>query len=118
MKLAKHYHYFKGEKGRFKVISRKGAYHGVNGVGLRALGSVVPMRHMLEPLTPGSIFVESPYCYRCPFGLTYPDCDMACVRNIEQVIEFEGPGLISAFIGEPIQQGFALWHRQRNTGRL
>lgn len=106
MKLAKHYHYFKGEKERFKVISRKGAYHGVNGVGLRALGSVIPMRHMMEPLAPGSIFVESPYCYRCSFGLTYPDCDMACARNIEQVIEFEGPGLISAFIGEPIQQGF------------
>ncbi len=108
MKLAKHYHYFKGEKGRFKVISRKGAYHGVNGIGLRALGSVIPMRHIMEPLAPGSIFAESPYCYRCSFGLTYPDCDMACARNIEQVIEFEGPELISAFIGEPIQQGFGV----------
>jgi adenosylmethionine-8-amino-7-oxononanoate aminotransferase len=32
MKLAKHYHYFKGDKGRYKILSRKGAYHGVNGV--------------------------------------------------------------------------------------
>ena len=106
MKLAKHYHYFNGEKGRFKVISRRGAYHGVNGIGLRALGSVIPMRHMMEPLAPGGIFVDSPYCYRCPLELTYPGCDMACARNIERVIEFEGPELISAFIGEPIQQGF------------
>ena len=35
MKLAKHYHYFKGNKAAFKVISRKGAYHGVNGYGVR-----------------------------------------------------------------------------------
>jgi adenosylmethionine-8-amino-7-oxononanoate aminotransferase len=106
MKLAKHYHYFKGDKGRYKVFSRKGAYHGVNGVGVRALGSVVPMRHMMEPLAPGSVFAESPYCYRCPYNLTYPDCDVVCARNIESIIEFEGPEQFSAFIGEPIQQGF------------
>ncbi|MGD2271517.1 MAG: aspartate aminotransferase family protein [Desulfobacterales bacterium] len=106
MKLAKHYHFFKGEKGRFKIISRRGAYHGVNGIGLRALGSVPAMRQVMEPLAPGSIFVDSPYCYRCPLGLIYPDCDTACARNVEQIIEFEGPEYISAFIGEPIQQAY------------
>lgn len=106
MKLAKHYHYFRGDKGRFKVISRRGAYHGVNGIGIRALGTVMPMRQMMEPLAPGGVMVESPYCYRCPLNLVYPDCDMACARNVEQIIEFENPEQISAFIGEPIQQGF------------
>lgn len=60
----------------------------------------------MEPLAPGSVFVESPYCYRCPLHLTYPDCDLACARDVRRIIEFEGPGQISAFIGEPIQQGF------------
>ena len=106
MKLAKHYHYFRGDKGRFKILSRKGAYHGVNGIGVRALGSVVPMRQMMEPLAPGSVFAESPYCYRCPYDLTYPNCDVVCASNIENIIEFEGPELFSAIIGEPIQQGF------------
>ena len=108
MKLAKHYHYFNGDKGRYKVLSRKGAYHGVNGIGVRALGSVVPMRHMMEPLAPGSVFAESPYCYRCPYDLIYPDCDIVCARNIERIIEFEGPEQFSAIIGEPIQQGFGV----------
>jgi taurine-pyruvate aminotransferase len=106
MKLARHHHYFKGDKGRFKILSRKGAYHGVNGIGVRALGAVVPMRQMMEPLAPGSVFAESPYCYRCPYNLTYPDCDVVCARNIERIIEFEGPEQFSAVIGEPIQQGF------------
>ncbi|MGD8261969.1 MAG: aspartate aminotransferase family protein [Desulfobacterales bacterium] len=106
MKLAKHYHYFGGNKACFKVISRKGAYHGVNGYGIRALGTVMPMRQIMEPVAPGAIFSEPPYCYRCPYGLRYPDCDIKCARDIERTIEFEDAELISAFIGEPIMQGF------------
>jgi adenosylmethionine-8-amino-7-oxononanoate aminotransferase len=106
MKLAKHYHYFRGNKARYKVISRKGAYHGVNGFGVRALGIIMSMRQIMEPVAPGGVFVEPPYCYRCPFGLVYPDCDIKCVRDLERTIEFENPELISAFIGEPIMQGF------------
>lgn len=106
MKLAKHYHYFRGNKACFKIISRKGAYHGVNGYGVRALGTVMPMRQMMEPVAPGAVYVEAPYCYRCPYGLSYPACDLKCATDIERSIEFEGPELISAFIGEPIMQGF------------
>jgi adenosylmethionine-8-amino-7-oxononanoate aminotransferase len=106
MKLAKHYHYFRGNKARYKVISRKGAYHGVNGFGVRALGIIMPMRQIMEPVAPGGVFVEPPYCYRCPFGLVYPDCDIKCARDLDRAIEFENPELISAFIGEPIMQGF------------
>lgn len=109
MKLAKHYHYFNGNKACFKIISRKGAYHGVNGYGVRALGTVMPMRQIMEPVAPGAVFVESPYCYRCPYGLVYPECDLRCARDIERAIEFENPELISAFIGEPIMQGFGAY---------
>lgn len=109
MKLAKQYHYCRGDKGRFKIISRRGAYHGVNGIGIRALGTVVPMRQVLEPLTPGAVFIESPYCYRCPHNLAYPGCDLACARDLARIIEFEGPEWFSVFIGEPIQQGFGAY---------
>jgi adenosylmethionine-8-amino-7-oxononanoate aminotransferase len=106
MKIAKHYHYYRGDKGRFKIMSRRGAYHGVNGIGLRALGTVMPMRQVMEPLAPGAAFIESPYCYRCPHHLTPQNCDMACARELARIVEFEGPEQISAFIGEPIQQAF------------
>lgn len=106
IKLAKHYHHYKGDKKRYKVISRRGAYHGVTGGALSVLGTVLPMRQIMDPVMPGTVFVESPYCYRCPLHLTYPSCDLACARDIERIIEFEGPDQISAFIGEPIQQAF------------
>jgi adenosylmethionine-8-amino-7-oxononanoate aminotransferase len=106
IKLAKHYHYYRGDKRRYKVISRRGAYHGVTGGALSVLGTILPMRQIMEPLAPGTVFVESPYCYRCPIHLTYPSCDVACARDVERIIQFEDPEQISAFIGEPIQQGF------------
>jgi len=109
MKLAKHYHYYRGDQGRFKVMSRRGAYHGVGGIGVRALGIVMPMRQLMEPLAPGAAFIESPYCYRCPHNLSYPACDIACARELTRIIEFEGPEQISMFIGEPIQQGFGAY---------
>lgn len=69
----------------------------------------MPMRQLMEPLAPGSVFIESPYCFRCPHNLNYPDCDLACARELKRVIEFEGPEQISMFIGEPIQQGFGAY---------
>jgi len=106
LKLAKHYHHYRGERWRFKVVSRRGAFHGVTGGALRVLGTTLPARHMMEPLPPGTIFAESPYCYRCPLHLTYPACDIACARDVERLIQFEDPGQVMAFIGESIQQGF------------
>jgi adenosylmethionine-8-amino-7-oxononanoate aminotransferase len=109
IKLAKHYHYFKADKRRYKIISRRGAYHGATSGALNVLGTVMSMRQIMEPLGPGVVFVESPYCYRCPLHLSYPNCDLACVRDIERIVQFEDPELISAFIGEPIQQGFGAY---------
>lgn len=109
IKLARHYHYFRGERRRYKIISRRGAYHGVTSGALSALGTVLPMRQIMEPLINGTIFVESPYCYRCPLHLSYPSCEIACARDIELIIQFEDPEQISAFIGEPIQQGFGAY---------
>ncbi len=43
------------------------------------------------------------YCYRCPFGLTYPSCDVKCARDVEDLIRYETPGEVACFIGEPIQ---------------
>src|SRR5665811_2078056 len=46
LKLAKQHYYFKGEKKRFKIIARRGAYHGQTMGALSILGSVHPMRQV------------------------------------------------------------------------
>ncbi len=46
---------------------------------------------------------HSPYCYRCSFGRTYPNCDLECAKDIEELICTSTSGRIAAFIAEPIQ---------------
>jgi 4-aminobutyrate aminotransferase-like enzyme len=46
---------------------------------------------------------HNPYCYRCAFGLTYPNCDLRCAYDIEELIQTETSGRIAAFLAEPIQ---------------
>ena len=57
---------------------------------------------MFEPLAPGFIHVHTAHCYRCPFRLNYPDCDLLCARTIGDVIRMEGPETVAALIVEPI----------------
>jgi 4-aminobutyrate aminotransferase len=47
--------------------------------------------------------VANAYCYRCPFGLTYPSCDLRCARDVEDVIQTTTSGRVAALIAEPIQ---------------
>ncbi len=52
---------------------------------------------------PGIHHIPNAYCYRCPFGLTYPSCDLKCAKDIEEAIQTTTPGRIAAFFAEPIQ---------------
>ncbi len=45
----------------------------------------------------------SPYCYRCPLGLKYPDCGVKCAQDIEELIQTTTTGKVAGFLAEPIQ---------------
>jgi adenosylmethionine-8-amino-7-oxononanoate aminotransferase len=102
IRMAKHYQYNIGEKKRFKLIARRGSYHGVTAGALSVNGSIGINRAPYEPLLPGVVFVENVNCYRCPFEKTYPACDVFCARTIEKTIQAEKPETIAAMIAEPI----------------
>ena len=89
--------------GRHDIIALRNGYHGGTGVtmGLTAHGTWrFPSNHGPQA---GIHHTHPGYCYRCPYGLTYPSCDMKCARDIKSVIEYETSGEIAGFIGEPIQ---------------
>jgi|Deesub1362B_J571_1020462.scaffolds.fasta_scaffold00005_340 4-aminobutyrate aminotransferase-like enzyme len=44
-----------------------------------------------------------PYCYRCPFGLSYPECSLRCIDVLENTIKRGGWGKYAGLIIEPIQ---------------
>jgi 4-aminobutyrate aminotransferase len=86
--------------GRSEIIALRGAYHGLAGmaVNLTAYQGFRPA----EILMPGIRHAAQPNCYRCAFRQTYPACDVACARDIEEIILRTTSGRIAAFIAEPI----------------
>jgi adenosylmethionine-8-amino-7-oxononanoate aminotransferase len=46
--------------------------------------------------------IPPPYCYRCPFGLTYPGCHLRCADALEEQIKRAGPDNVAAFVAEPV----------------
>ena len=57
-----------------------------------------------DPTPVGGIsFAPNPYCYRCTFGLSYPQCDLKCAEYIKTVIESHTSKEVAAMIVETIQ---------------
>lgn len=90
-----------GYTGAQEIIALRHGYSGRSAVGMSLTGQA-PWRiggtHIL-----GIKHALNPYCYRCPFKLTYPECGAACAQDIEEVIKTTTSGRIAAFIAEPIQ---------------
>lgn len=105
LKIAKRYQQTLGFGKRYKVVSRRFAYHGVT-MGALSVNGVPAFRIPFEPLVPGVKHAPAPYCYRCEFGLSYPDCGLICVKETENIIRWEGPETIAAMILEPIMGAF------------
>jgi taurine-pyruvate aminotransferase len=104
-KIARQYmkHEYPGEY-RFKTVGRYFAYHGTTLATLDA-GGMGERKAKFEPYSGDFVHVAPPYCYRCPFGLNYPSCGLACVKNMETTILGEGPETIAEVIVEPIMSG-------------
>jgi 4-aminobutyrate aminotransferase-like enzyme len=51
----------------------------------------------------GIVHAPGPYCYRCPYGLTYPSCELHCAKDIEEVIKTSTGGQIAGMLAETIQ---------------
>jgi 4-aminobutyrate aminotransferase len=86
-------------------LAYTGAFHG------RTLGAVsltaskpVQRRHFF-PLVPGATHVPYPYCYRCPFHLSYPECHFWCVDFIDEEVlaKYVPVENVAAMFVEPIQ---------------
>ncbi len=50
----------------------------------------------------GAKHAHAPYCYRCPFGLRYPSCELKCAEDIENLIQTTTAGSVAGMIVEPI----------------
>ena len=83
------------------VIALRHSYSGRTQLAMSLTGNYA---WRLTPTTsPNVHHIPNAYCYRCPFGLTYPSCDLQCARDLEGAIQTATSGKLAAFIAEPIQ---------------
>lgn len=90
---------------REKMISFFGAFHGRTLGALSLTGSRIKQRENFGGLIPGVTHVGYGYCYRCPYHLDYPACNISCVSYIEETLFHTTlpPEEVAAVIVEPIQ---------------
>lgn len=85
---------------KHKILAHYRSYHGAT-YGAITLGGD-PRRLPVEPGIPGVVHILNPYCYRCPFKLTYPQCGLQCAEHVAEVIQYEIADTVAAIIVEPI----------------
>jgi len=99
-KFARLYHAVRGNPSKSKIVSRRWSFHGATRGAGTATGIVA--YHLFVEQDASHAYFAMPYCYRCEFGKTHPDCGLACAHDLETVIEREGADTVAAVILEPV----------------
>jgi 4-aminobutyrate aminotransferase len=86
--------------GSTEIVALRHSYHGRTAATMGVTGQST---WKLGPPQPGVVHAVNAYCYRCPFGLEYPSCEVKCAQDMEQVIRTSTSGRVAALIAEPIQ---------------
>ncbi len=86
--------------GATEIVALRHSYHGRTSLAMSLTGNA---SWRLGALHPGIVLAHNAYCYRCPFGQSYPDCGIRCAHDLKELIETSTSGRIAGFIAEPIQ---------------
>lgn len=106
LKIARAYHKRRGDNARYKIISRRGSYHGATG-GVMWLGASADLADY-EPAMPGMLYAPQPDLYRCEFNSATPqECAARSAQAVEDLILLHYPDTVAAVIAEPIASGLA-----------
>jgi 4-aminobutyrate aminotransferase-like enzyme len=87
--------------GRSEFVALAHSFHGRT-IGTLSVTGNSGRKKNNGPYLPGVAFGPAPYCYRCPLGLEYPSCDLACAEKLTETIDLGTSGDVAAFIAEPV----------------
>lgn len=86
--------------GRFKIVSLYQSYHGAS-YGAISVGGDPRKFPVDAQAMPGTIHVENPYSYRCPWYSSSPEeCAERAAAAMERIIQYENPGSVAAILIE------------------
>lgn len=90
--------------GKTGIFSLENCFHGRSYMALALTSKTKPYKLGLGPFPADIQKLPSPYCYRCPFNSTYPECGLACAEKLAILLlsEFHKDSM-AAVIAEPVQ---------------
>ncbi|MBO8125628.1 MAG: aspartate aminotransferase family protein [Firmicutes bacterium] len=89
------------QNNKYEFLALHHALHGRTMLGMSLTGLSM---WRTEPTPVGGItFVPNAYCYRCPYGASYPECDLKCADAVERAILTQTSKNVAAMFAEPIQ---------------
>ncbi len=86
--------------GNQEMLVLRYGYAGRSMMAIAASGQA-PWKKLGAPVA-GFVHAVAPYCYRCPMKLTYPSCDIACARDVDEVIQTATTGAVAGIVAEVI----------------
>ncbi|HZZ80552.1 MAG TPA: aspartate aminotransferase family protein [Gemmataceae bacterium] len=95
MRLAKQH------TGRREIVALAYGFHGRT-VGTLSITGNMGRKKNNGPYLSGVAFGLTPYCYRCPLKLTYPECEVACAHALADTVRQQTSGDVAAFVVEPV----------------
>ncbi len=90
---------------RKRMISFIGAFHGRTMGSLSLTASKPVQKRRFFPSLDGVTHIPFANCYRCPYHLEYPSCDVWCAKTLEETYfsSFVPPEEVAVLFGEPVQ---------------
>lgn len=102
LKMAFQYWTHRRKEGKNSFLSLTHAYHG-DTLGAVSVGGIDIYHNVFGPLLFKTHKAPSPYCYRCELDERHPDCKLACLGKMEEILK-EHHDEIAALIIEPLVQ--------------
>ncbi len=100
------------------VVGLLGGFHGRTMGALTMTTSKPVQRARYAPFVGGGHHIPAPTCYRCPYRLEYPSCDLYCAKILKELYFHTSipPEDVAAFVAEPVmgEGGYVVpppkWH--------
>lgn len=101
IRVARQYFLAVGKPSKHLVIARWQGFHG-NNIAVAGVHGHTFRRKSYYPMFRDTPHIQPAYCYRCPYEMTYPECNLKCARMLETTIHQVGEENVAAFIAEPV----------------
>ncbi|MGO8971116.1 MAG: aspartate aminotransferase family protein [Myxococcaceae bacterium] len=91
----------RAKTGRLDVVGFWGGFYGKTAGVMSLMGT--DAKHGFAPLLPHTTSIPYADCYRCPFGLQYGSCGIACADFARKALKAQPQGPVAAVLAEPMQ---------------